>query len=494
MNPNPSASLVQALSNHQQKRPVSFHVPGHKSGKAYSRWAADPVIETFLTGGLEWDQTEIDGLDDLHAPEEAILEAQKRAAEAYGADSTYFLVNGSTVGNLAMIHTVCRQGDRVLVQRNSHKSIFHALALVGARPIFLNPRVESITGIPTGVTPEHVKGALEAYPDTRAVILTSPNYYGMAMDLAKIAEICHKHAIPLVVDEAHGAHCGFHADYPASALGQGADLVVQSTHKMGLAMTMGACLHTQGERFDKEKLHWYLSVFQSSSPSYPIMASIDLSTYFMTKYGKLWLTEAKQMVEAFYQQMKPYEDLFYIPKYMEKNSSYEAMDPLKLTIHFHYGQDGFSWRDRLQKEGIFLELAQERHTLAVLGPGTNQNDMDRFTDSLIRSVESMKPVIGQENLRGISNIVWNKEPWEAMEHPLTQVIPANMSAVPWRQAIGKISGEIIIPYPPGVPILHVGERWTLEKMQWIQIQKDKGLKFQGVSDSSLETVRVLPDA
>lgn len=497
MNPakpnNVAPPLAEALMGHASKQPVSFHVPGHKAGRAFQKWGDDPYMKAFQAQILQWDQTEIDGLDDLHAPEEAIRSAQQRTAAIYGAQNSYFLVNGSTVGNLAMIHTVCKPGDTVLVQRNCHKSILHGLMLVGVRPVYLTPRYEKTTGIPTGVTIEQVQSALRAFPEAGAVILTHPNYHGMATSLVPIADACHQKGIPLLVDEAHGAHFGFHSAYPASAIQQGADLVVQSTHKMGMAMTMGACLHTNGDRFDAERLRWYLSVLQSSSPSYPILASIDLSTYFMETYADTWLADAKGQTEAFYKSLERSHHALGFLHPNDLNDAYEAIDPLKITIATKGNMTGYQLKEELQRRRLYMELAQEDYVLAVVGPGTEATDLGRLALALEEIVEARPTLWGQEIKQDISNIVWNKELWEASELPLSQWMSSRSESLPWRNAIGKISGEMIIPYPPGVPLVHVGERFTEAKMEWIQDQKHKGLKFHGVADSTLETVRVLSD-
>uniref|UniRef100_UPI000A528DA5 aminotransferase class I/II-fold pyridoxal phosphate-dependent enzyme n=1 Tax=Paenibacillus dakarensis TaxID=1527293 RepID=UPI000A528DA5 len=276
------APLVEALLAYRNHAAKSFHVPGHKNGKAY-----DGIEEArILHDVMKIDVTEISGTDDLHHPEGVIREAQELAADCFGAEESFFLVGGSTSGNLAMVLTVCQQpGDILLLQRNVHKSVLNGLMLAGARAVFLEPEIDKDSGLAVTPSVETIKAAIAAYPDARGVLLTSPNYYGMSCDLKPIAELCHAYHIPLLVDEAHGAHFGMHPDLPEGALSSGADVAVQSTHKMLAAMTMGAMLHVQGPFINRGLLRQRLAMVQSSSPSYPVMASLDLARRMLHAQG-----------------------------------------------------------------------------------------------------------------------------------------------------------------------------------------------------------------
>ncbi|KHF33712.1 Arginine decarboxylase [Paenibacillus sp. P1XP2] len=256
------APLFEALQQYKNGRQASFHVPGHKKGRAYASFGG----AGFLDQVMEADVTEITGTDDLHHPEGVIRDAQLLAADCFGAEESYFLVGGSTSGNLAMILTVCSHpGDLLLVQRNVHKSVLNGLMLAGAKAVFLEPQVDESSGLATAPSAETVAAALAAYPEAKGVLVTMPNYYGMGTDLAPLAEACHRHDVPLLVDEAHGAHYGQHPRLPRSALASGADVVVQSTHKMLAALTMGAMLHVQGPRVNRGLLRQRLAMVQSSS-------------------------------------------------------------------------------------------------------------------------------------------------------------------------------------------------------------------------------------
>lgn len=279
------APVYEMLEQYRHKGNISYHVPGHKNGEAY-RSAVSAESAGYLTEVMRYDVTEITGTDDLHHPEGVIREAQELAADCYGAEESYMLVGGSTAGNLALILTVCSEpGCLLILQRNVHKSVIHGLMLAGARAVFLEPQIDPDSGLAVAPSAETVQAALAAYPEAAGVLVTMPNYYGMGSDLAPLAQACHACCVPLLVDEAHGAHYGQHPALPAGALAQGADGVVQSTHKMLTALTMGAMLHVQGPWLDRALLRQRLAMVQSSSPSYPVMASLDLARRLLHSQG-----------------------------------------------------------------------------------------------------------------------------------------------------------------------------------------------------------------
>ncbi|MEC0207287.1 aminotransferase class I/II-fold pyridoxal phosphate-dependent enzyme, partial [Paenibacillus lautus] len=291
------APLAEALMGYRERGASSFHVPGHKNGRAY---AGEGNATEMLREAMRIDVTEITGTDDLFHPEGVIQEAQELAADCFGAEESFFLVGGSTAGNLALILTVCREpGDILLVQRNVHKSVLNGLMLAGAQAVFLQPEMDKQSGLAVAPSEATLTAALEAYPEAKGAIITMPNYYGMGSDLRPLAKACHERGIPLLVDEAHGAHYGQHPQLPMNALSCGADGVVQSTHKMLAAMTMGAMLHVQGGLLDRSLLRQRLAMVQSSSPSYPLMASLDLARRLLHKQGAGAFTAGLAAVEAF---------------------------------------------------------------------------------------------------------------------------------------------------------------------------------------------------
>ncbi|KEZ49666.1 aminotransferase class I/II-fold pyridoxal phosphate-dependent enzyme [Metabacillus indicus] len=456
-----AAPLYEALKKHELQNPVSFHVPGHKYGKVFPEEAGGDFSSV-----LRLDATEITGLDDLHDPSGPILEAQRLAAELYQADETYFLVNGSTSGNLAMIMACCEPGKPVLVQRNSHKSIIHAIRLSGAKPVFLSPRMDEAYGVPSYVEIETVSEAIRRYPGAKALILTNPNYYGITADLREAVELAHREGIPVLVDEAHGAHFVPGMPFPASSIEAGADAVVQSAHKTLPAMTMGSFLHVNGGLVDRERLSYYLSVFQSSSPSYPIMASLDLAREYMERL--ILSKEADAILRAV--------DVF--KKNVEANKEVEIVtttdkraiiDPLKLTIRSAAGLSGFELQRRLEKQGVFTELADIQNVLLVLPLSSNQADSFPFTSDESGEGRIPEPFIYKEENQKISML------------PLSygELNGYSKEVASFEDAAGLLSGEAVIPYPPGIPLLMEGEVITEEHVRQIRTLMACKARFQG---------------
>ena len=332
--------LVQALNQFKEKRPISFHVPGHKNGLLSG-------LPEEMKSALQYDLTELEGLDDLHEPAGVIQEAEQRLSALYQSERSFFLVNGSTVGNLAMMYTACRPGDTVIVQRNAHKSIFHAIELTGAIPVFVSPSWDSHTNTPGAVRLAKIKEAIEEYPHAKAIVLTYPTYYGVAgSELADIIQFSHELGIPVLVDEAHGAHFIGGNAFPQSALELGADVVVHSAHKTLPAMTMASFLHVRSTFLSPERIAHYLGMLQSSSPSYLLMASLDDARAYLGSY-----TDGDQL-EFLTNRQSFIDNLLTIPALR----IVETDDPLKLMLRVE-GYTGFELLAALESEGVFAELA-----------------------------------------------------------------------------------------------------------------------------------------
>ena len=273
--------LFTKLQQFASGNPLSFHVPGHKNGQVFPEHGA-----TCYSPLLKLDMTELPELDDLHAPKGVIAQAQQLAKQFFQSEETFFLVGGSTSGNLAMILATCKADDYVIVQRNCHKSIMNGLELAGAKPVFLAPEFDERTNRYTCPSYETMEKAIRKYPEAKAVIVTYPDYFGQTFPLKKMIELADRHEIPVLVDEAHGVHFSLGKPFPPSALTLGADIVVQSAHKMAPAMTMSAYLHVNSKFVSKEKVAHYLQMIQSSSPSYPLMASLDLARYYLANFSE----------------------------------------------------------------------------------------------------------------------------------------------------------------------------------------------------------------
>ncbi|MCP3764480.1 aminotransferase class I/II-fold pyridoxal phosphate-dependent enzyme [Domibacillus sp. A3M-37] len=446
--------VMKALKNHKHKNSVSFHVPGHKNG------LLGPWMD------LSFDVTELTGLDDLHAPEECIAEAENMLSDVYKTVESKFLINGSTIGNLAMILGTLSKGDTVFVQRNCHKSVLNALKMAEAFLVFLAPDVDERTQTATLISVETLQEAYAAYPNSKAVIFTYPTYYGMTGSFQELAIMAKSHGSWVLVDEAHGAH--FRANgkgVPMSALQLGADIVVQSAHKMLPAMTMGAYLHIQSERIDRGRIHFYLQALQSSSPSYPIMASLD--------YARSYLALYTEKDHAYSMDVKKR-----IVQLLESKGfiCITVDDPYKLLVRVE-GLTGYNVQELFEAVGVYIELADPCQVLLVF--------------PLLKAGE----VLFEEYAAGKLSVLQVKGEKEAVSFPRdfqservsVLALPYNehscyrKTAVSFEEAAGEVSAEMIIPYPPGIPLVMEGERISSGHIQMIQWLMEQGSRFHGGS-------------
>ncbi|MNO27327.1 Arginine decarboxylase [compost metagenome] len=502
---NQVAPLYEALRRYREKKDASFHVPGHKNGQAL-RGDERAILD--LARVMEIDVTEITGTDDLHHPEGVIREAQGLAAAQFGAEETFFLVGGSTAGNLALILSVCTApGDVLLVQRNVHKSVIHGLMLAGAHAVFLAPQQDAGSGLATIPSEAAVREALRRYPGAKGLLLTHPSYYGMGAPLRPLAELCHAHGVPLLVDEAHGAHFGQHPALPESALAAGADGVVQSTHKMLTALTMGAMLHVQGGLLDRALLRQRLAMLQSSSPSYPIMASLDLSRSLLGTQGPAFFEGGLAAAAHLRRGLAklPRFGVVAPPGASGRAAAYTIQDPLKLVIFdASAALTGYKLQERLEAEGCVPEMSDDRHVVLALGPGSTMEDADRLLQALVRIAADAEQMgnaaagLSPDPVLADELSTWNitadeanlSEVSEPVPFGLTPLRPTEIEAISTQESIGRQAAEMIIPYPPGIPLLYPGEIITEAVGQQLMKLRDSGAKCQGPADPQLRTIQV----
>jgi arginine/lysine/ornithine decarboxylase len=453
--------LFDQLRKHIKGNPISFHVPGHKFGDVFSEKG-----QPFFSDILKLDATEITGLDDLHSPEGVILEAEELLADLYRTQKSFFLINGSTVGNLSMILSTIKEDDLVLVQRNSHKSIMNGLKLAKAKPVFISPEFDEEYKVAGELSADAVKLALKQYPNAKALILTYPNYYGLTYDLKSIIDLAHAHGIPVLVDEAHGVHFIAGDYFPQSAVELGADIVVQSAHKTLPAMTMGAFLHFQSNLVSMSNVQFYLKALQSSSPSYPLMASLDLARSYLGTYCEEDLSYLKEEIERFRSVVKNIDTLRLLKQH----------DSLKMTIQTSGGLSGFELQRSLEAEGIFTELADPYNVvfvLPLLKKGMNHRWLEAADKLAAISQTLPKGRPNRQNhtitKKGISTLAVNYKDMESLD---TELIMLEESA-------GRICAESIIPYPPGIPLCLPGEVISDEDLLTIIYLRNIGAKIQG---------------
>ena len=467
--------LFNRIKQFTLDQPLSFHVPGHKNGMIFTEKG-----RKYFNDLLALDLTELTGLDDLHAPNQVIAEAQYLASDWFGSDHTYFLVNGSTVGNLAMILATCNRNEKVIVQRNSHKSILNGLELSGARPVFVSPQFDQQVKRYTTPTVEQFKETIQTHSDAKAIILTYPDYFGHTYDIKSIITIAHQYKIPVLVDEAHGVH--FSIDdklFPMSALKLGADVVVQSAHKMAPAMTMTAFLHINSAFISKEKIDHYLQMLQSSSPSYPLMASLDLARYFLATQTK----ENIQLIQNSIEQMR------YI---FSKSNKWDLIplqkrrdDPLKITLHAKPGYSAHSIAAMFESEGIFPEMRTERQILFIHGldPFNDWKRLEKVVEKVTRQLKFSSKHATIETKHPIF-----PEVTTVLAHSYGEMETKEIISMKWSQVIGKVAAEAVIPYPPGIPIVVKGERIKKHHIEVVQYLLEQQINFQ--QDNIREGMRV----
>lgn len=457
--------LFEALKQFAQKKTLSFHVPGHKNGAIFSAEGME-----YFRSILSIDLTELTGLDDLHAPKEVIAEAEQLASEWFHSDHTFFLVGGSTAGNLAMILATCSQNDKVIVQRNSHKSIFNGLELSGARPVLVAPVYDQIVQRYTAPSTEQLIEAIKIHSDAKVIILTYPDYFGHTYELERIIKIAHQHQMIVLIDEAHGVH--FSVDkqlFPHSALDLGADVVVQSAHKMAPAMTMSAYLHIKSSLLNKEKLAHFLQMIQSSSPSYPLMASLDLARNFLATRTDQDVWEIKKSIGQMRDiiSKSPVWDL--IPFQVNLD------DPLKVTLQVKSGYSSKSVVALFESEGFFPELRDDNQILFIHGlqPFQHWVRLEKAVEKITRQLNftdkhdtmEIKQILFSES---ITSLAFSYREMDNKETLFTG----------WDDAIDSIAAEAVIPYPPGVPILVKGERITNQHVEVIKYLLAQQTNFQ----------------
>ncbi len=489
------APLYEALIELSRSNPVSFHVPGHKYGQTLQRLPKNlqRYAQSF-TSIMDIDMTELAGTDDLHAPAGVIAKAQELAARSFGAEETFFLVGGSTSGNLAMILAACEPGQQIIVQRNAHKSVLNGLALAGAQAIFIMPQTDPVSGLEIVPELSVVEEALMRYPDAIGVFLTNPSYYGLSVDLETYASLIHRYEKLLLVDEAHGAHYGLHPDFPSSALRAGADAVVQSTHKTLSALTMGAMLHVQGNRMDRDALQYALRMIQSSSPSYPIMASLDITRAMVDAMNESMFDDGLKAAALFRQWVRKESDVFEIVENWHDPMLQVRRDPLRAVVKDITGTyTGFELLERLQEYGCWAEMADSTYVVLLFGLAALEEDTERLKEALSGIAASIPAHHGKQEAAPIplsGHVSRISEPVLISRRPLNKSL---VEMINLSEAIGRKAAEAVIPYPPGIPIVYAGEVISSQMTAFIALLSNERARFQGAADSTMRTIAVIKE-
>jgi arginine/lysine/ornithine decarboxylase len=472
---------------------IPFHTPGHMQGQGM-----DPALRAFLGDNvLAIDLTQIRGLDDLLQPTEALVEAQALAAEAYGADHSFFLINGSTSGNQIMMMTAVNPGEKIALPRNAHKSAMGGLIMSGAEPIWMQPEVDQELHMDHTVTPETVSRTLEMHPEIKAVYVVSPTYYGVAADLAGIARIAHAHGVPFLVDEAWGPHFAFHPALPTCAIEAGADLCINSTHKMLASMSQTSMLHQKGERIRIDRLKAVVKLFLSTSPNLVLVASLDVARKQMATEGRALLSRTIDLANETRRRLNEIPGVYCFGNELEGRPGVFDLDPTKITIAVKaLGYTGYEAEEILRRRyNVQVELADLFNCLALFTIGTTRDAADRLVYGVKELAREDRP-IDVFSPSGVLERRLTTKTYALPSIPPIRMLPrdaflAVTEHVPFKKSSGRICAEVITPYPPGIPVLSPGEEITPETIAYLELEKKAGVRMQGPFDTELRTIRVV---
>jgi len=486
--------LLDTLWECANRNHAPFYTPGHKRGQGIS----PNLTDYFGSAVFRADLPELPELDNLFAPQGVIQAAQELAAAAFGADKTWFLVNGSTCGVEAAILATCAAGDKIILPRNVHYSAIAGLILSGAIPVFVYPEYDSVLDLAHSMTPEGVAAALDRHPDAKAVMMVYPTYYGVCGDVEAIATLAHQYNIPLLVDEAHGPHFAFHPELPTSALAAGADLTVQSIHKVLGAMTQASMLHVQGSRVNIDRVSKSLQLLQSTSPNYLLLASLDAARQQMALYGKELMARTLQLADSARNRISQIPGLSVLQP-LGKTPGFIMLDRTRLTVTVSgLGLTGFEADEILHQElGVTAELPSLQHLTFIISLGNTEADIEQ----LVQAFTSLAKKFGQgdkETRRQGENPTICPVITPLLHHPIPDEALSPREAffsptetLPIEQTSDRISAELVCPYPPGIPVLMPGEAIAPEALDYLLQIKAIGGLISGCADPNLNQLKVV---
>jgi len=474
-----NAPILEALQAHRAQRVVPFDVPGHKQGRG------NPELLAFLGKQcLEADVNSMKPLDSLCHPVSVIREAENLAAEAFGAAHAFLMVNGTTSAIQSMVLSVCKKGDKLILPRNVHRSVINAMVLCGAVPVYVNPQINSRLGIALGMSLQDVKRAILENPDAKAVLLNNPTYYGICSNIQDIMTLAHAHNMAVLADEAHGTHFYFGEDLPQNAMAAGADMAGISMHKSGGSLTQSSFL-VLGPRMSEGYVRQIINLTQTTSGSYLLMSSLDVSRKNLALNGKAIYRRVHELAEYAREEINSIGDYYAYGRELRNGDSLYDYDPLKLSINtLDLGLAGIEVYDILRDEyNIQVEFGDVGNILAYLSIGDRERDVER----LVSALSEIRRRYKKKRSDTIPLEYMNPEvvctPQEAF-YAETEVRPIEKSA-------GHICAENVMCYPPGIPMLAPGERITKDILGYIRYMKEHGGSLTGPEDSKVEHLKVL---
>lgn len=480
--------LLAAMLNYVNDGVTPFHTPGHKKGKGMH-----PALASIVgMPALALDLALTEELDDLHEPHGCIKAAQDLAAALYGADHSFFVVNGTTGGIYAMILSVAGPGEKIIVPRNAHRSIIGGIILSGATPVFMRPEVDHDLGLAMGVTPETVEQAVKAHPDAKGVLIINPTYYGVATDLRRIVDIVHAHDMVVLVDEAHGPHLKFSKRLPVQAMDAGADICAQSTHKIIGAMSQCSMVHCREGRVDVPRLKAMLQLAQSTSPNYILLASLDVARMQMATQGEALIERAIDLAQWARGEINKIPGLYAFGEEKVGNPGVYGLDPTKMTVTVKgLGLTGLEAERILRHHyKVQVEMSDMYNILFLITIGDGEAEV-RLLVAALRDLAAK--YAGSRDFAAIADIYSNNSIPELPEQVVSprDALFGKRRTIPFAAAAGQVCAEIVTFYPPGIPVLCPGERITREVIDYCRKLQEAGLHISGPEDSTLMTIKVL---
>lgn len=472
--------LFDAVKRYVESNIVPFHVPGHKQGRGIKE-LRDYIGER----ALQMDANGMEDLDYANSPTGVILEAERLMARAFGAQDAYFLVNGTTAGVQAMIMSACEPGDRIIIPRNAHKSTIGGIILSGAMPVYVQPEINEKLGIAINVSAESVRKAIKENPHAKAVFVINPTYYGMAADMKSIVRIAHRHEMAVLVDEAHGAHMSFHDDFPLTAMEVGADMSAVSLHKTSGSLTQSSALLLRSNIIAPEKAKEILDLTHTTSASYLLMCSLDIARKQLATMGSEMLKETLELARWARSEINNIDGLYAFGRELEGTPGCFDIDETKLGINVSgLGFTGYQMEFALRREyNIQIELSDLNNILAVLSIGDRREDVEALINALKDMASKCKPVDYRRTTVIPENPKMIVSPRDAFYSP--------KKSVRLEDSEGEIAGEMVMAYPPGIPVICMGERITKDIIDYIRILKEEKCELQGAVDPYVDNIRVL---
>ncbi|MGE5330009.1 MAG: aminotransferase class I/II-fold pyridoxal phosphate-dependent enzyme [Deltaproteobacteria bacterium] len=479
MNQN-QTPLFDAVKKHIEREVIPFHVPGHKHGNGISEFR-----EFVGDNVLKMDLNSMSDIDDACNPIGVIAESQKLFAEAYGAEHAYFLVNGSSSGIQTMIMSACKPGDQIILPRNAHKSALSGIILSGAVPVYVQPEINEELGIAMGITEVALKNAIKKHPHAKAVFVVNPTYYGVSSDIKSIVKIARKNNMAVLIDEAHGAHMPFHKDFPLTAMEVGADMSTVSTHKTGGSLTQSAALLLRSNIIKPEKVRQILNLTYTTSASYLLMSSIDVARKQLATKGFEMLDNVLKLARKAREDINKIEGLYSPGKELIGTTGCYDFDETKLTVNIkNLGLTGYEMENILVNDyNIQIEFADLFNIFLIITLG----DKEEYIDALVKALKEIAQKRDKKAVNKAAKIPFNPE----MIISPREAFYSQKKTVALEDSEGEICGEMIMAYPPGIPVISMGERISKDVIDYVKILKKEKCQLQGTSDPYVNNIRVI---